>query len=149
MERGVPFREELVTGGCSQQQGGYNAAKQLLKQEPRLTAIFATNNLMTLGALFAIRETGIKCPEEVALVGFDDTSWAPVFHPPLTMVRQPRIEIGITAANLLLKQLNGENTPKIVELKTILKIRGSCSIECFHKYQIEQEIGEFREYPFR
>ena len=148
MENGIPFREVLVTGGWSQQRGGYEAAKELFRQDPGITAIFATNNLMTLGALFAIREMGMKCPDEVALVGFDDTSWAPIFHPPLTMVSQPIKEIGIMAANLLLKQIDGEITPQTVELKTTLIIRGSCSIECLRKYQIRQEVDKFREYPF-
>ncbi len=147
-ERSISFHEKFVVRCKSQQQGGYIAADQLLKQAPKLTAIFATNNLMTLGALFALREKGIKCPEEVALVGFDDTAWAPIFHPPLTMVSQPRREIGITAANLLLKQINGENVPKNVELKTTIKIRGSCSVECLHKYQIVEASKEFSEYPF-
>ena len=82
VERGLQFSEEMVSYEAAQQRGGYLAAKRLLKRNPRPSAIFALNNLMTMGALFAIREMGLKCPEEIAIVGFDDTAWSPIFNPP-------------------------------------------------------------------
>lgn len=148
LDYGIPFLDELVQIGGSQQRGGYEATKKLLQLENKPTAIFATNNLMILGALFALKEMNLQCPKDIALVGFDDTSWAPVFHPPLTMIRQPVKEIGITAANLLLKQLNDETLTKSVELRTTLEIRGSCSLKCLENYKITIETLDFREYPF-
>ena len=128
--------------------GGYHGTKQLLSRSPRPSAIFTSNNLMTLGAIMAIKEEKIRCPEELAIVGFDDTSWAPFFTPPLTMVSQPVKEIGLTAAKVLLDKLEGRETPGIINLPTALKIRGSCSLKCLARYEVRDVIAEINEYPF-
>ena len=148
MERGIPFNKEFAVVGGSQQHGGYLAAKKLLNMKQKPTAIFTTVNLMTLGTLKAFHELGIRCPEDCALVGFDDTSWAPLFTPPLTTIEQPIKEIGITAANSLLEQLKGDDVPNKIELSTKLHVRGSCSTKCKNKYSIKREVVEIDEFPF-
>ena len=88
----------------------------------------------------AINEEKIRCPEELAIVGFDDTSWAPFFTPPLTMVSQPVKEIGLTAAKVLLEKLEGKDTPGIINLPASLK--------CLARYEVREVIAEINEYPF-
>jgi LacI family transcriptional regulator len=144
----IALDKDLVVSGGSQQLGGYYGTKQLLGRHPRPTAIFTSNNLMTLGAIMAIKEEKIKCPEQLAIVGYDDTSWAPFFDPPLTMVSQPVREIGLTAAKVLLDKLAGKETPGIINLSTSLKIRGSCSLKCLQRYEVRDVITETNEYPF-
>jgi LacI family transcriptional regulator/LacI family repressor for deo operon, udp, cdd, tsx, nupC, and nupG len=96
-----------------------------LSQPPE--AIFVCNNLMTLGALRALHELGVRIPEQVALVGFDDMPWAGDLNPPLTAVAQPGYELGVQAVELLLKRLANPNSPyRKVILQPRLVVRQSC-----------------------
>lgn len=118
--------EELVRDGGFTMQGGYEATQSLIRERP--TAIFVSNNAMTIGCLRALAEARIKVPDEVGLVGFDDSEWAEFFTPPLTVVRQPTYEMGKLAGDLLLSRLGGslsEECKRIV-LKPELVIRRSC-----------------------
>ena len=126
-ENNIAFEDELTQMGDFKEQGGYIAANKLLDLSIPPTAIFSTNNLMTLGVLKAIHERGLKIPEDISIVGFDDMPWLSFFTPPLTAVRQPIYEIGKIAAELLLERLKGKATgqyQKIV-LKPELIVRGS------------------------
>ena len=90
-------------------------------------AIFVANNLMTLGALQAIREVGVHIPEEIALVGFDDMPWSSELCPPLTAVSQPTYQIGQEAVHLLLRRLADPAAQfRTVTLQTELVVRESC-----------------------
>ena len=73
-----------------------------------LSAIFVATNQLTLGTLYAFRECGLRCPEDISLISFDDHDWAPLFSPPLTVVRQPTYRLGQSAARLLMQMINGE-----------------------------------------
>ena len=85
------------------------------------------NNLMTLGALQAIHERGVRIPEDLAVVGFDDMPWATSLRPPLTAVAQPAEELGRIAAQLLLERLDDpKRTVRQVVLPTRLMVRASC-----------------------
>ena len=93
----------------------------------RPTAVFVANNLMTLGAFRALHEAGVRIPDEVALVGFDDMPWATSLNPPLTAVSQPSQEIGSSAADLLLDRIaRPERAMRHVILETRLVVRASC-----------------------
>jgi len=82
---------------------------------------------MTLGALHAFREKGLRCPQDIAIVGFDDHEWAAIFSPPLTVVRQPTYDLGIMAARLLIKLVKGEEAERHPgALETELIVRDSC-----------------------
>jgi LacI family transcriptional regulator len=93
---------------------------------PRPTAIFACNDLMALGVLHAVHELGLRCPEDLSLVGFDNLEFCDYTSPALTSVYQPGYQLGATAGNLLLERINGlESRPKRLLLDTELKIRSS------------------------
>jgi LacI family transcriptional regulator len=107
-------------------QGGYAKAGILLRMLPRPTAIFAANDMIALGVLIAIREAGLKCPEDVSVIGFDNQELAEMTNPPLASVHQPGYQMGATAARLLLDRVSGDSqSPRHIVLETELKIRES------------------------
>ena len=136
-ENGIEQDPELIFWGDSGLESGYNGAMALLNNADRPSAIFCTNNLMALGALHAFREKGLKCPEDISMVGFDDHLWADIFTPPLTVISQPTHELGKTAARLLHQYISEGapvNSPQKINLETQLIIRGSCSLDCHEKF---------------
>jgi len=126
-EHGLEIDPDLIREGNAKQRSGFERACELLEMENRPTALFVGNNLMTLGALNAIHEQGLCIPEDIAIVGFDDMSWAASLRPPLTVVAQPVYELGSTAAKLLLDRIQGDDSPiRRIELRTDLVVRESC-----------------------
>jgi LacI family transcriptional regulator len=106
--------------------GGYAKTKILLRMVPRPTAIFACNDMIALGALRAIREEGLRCPEDLSLVGFDGLDVTEITRPQLTSVYQSPYQLGAEAVQLALDRLAQKNTPaRRIVLKTELKIRES------------------------
>jgi LacI family transcriptional regulator, galactose operon repressor len=106
--------------------GGYSKALLLLRMLPRPTAIFAGNDMIALGILHAIRELGLRCPEDVSVMGFDDLDFDEFTSPSLSSVFQPGYQLGATAAHMLFKRMQGNQEPPIHNvLPTQLKIRGS------------------------
>ncbi len=120
--------ESLVREGNSRMNGGAARAAELLALPDPPTALFATNNLMTIGALRAIEDRGLRCPHDVALIGFDDFEWASVFRPRLTTVRQPVYEIGKAATRFLIQRIEGKRRGNAAELllPPTLIVRESC-----------------------
>ena len=105
---------------------GYEKTKELLGQTERPDAIFTSNSLLTAGAFQAIRDCGLKVPDEVALVGFDETTWGALVDPPITLIAQPTEEIGRTATELLFQRIKEpKRAPKTVILKGKMLVRGS------------------------
>jgi LacI family transcriptional regulator len=104
----------------------YQALSQLLNSPNSPSAMFITNNQMTLGALYTLRECGLQCPEDVSLIAFDDQEWAPLFSPPLTVIRQPTYRLGQTAAQLLMQLINGQEIEIPAHLPIQLITRDSC-----------------------
>ena len=84
----IPLRPEYVQETTFEMQGGYSKALLLLRLIPRPTAIFAGNDMIALGALRAIRESNLHCPEDVSIIGFDDLDIAEVTYPALSSVSQ-------------------------------------------------------------
>jgi len=127
---GIAVDPELVRQGDFRQEGAFQAAQSLLALRSRPTAIFASNNLMAIGTMLAVRAAGLSCPEDVSLACFDDFDWAGVFHPRLTVLRQPTAEIGLRAMALLLERLRGAKNgaaPHHIALKAELVVRDSCA----------------------
>ncbi len=126
-DAGIPFEEQLVASGGSRSEGARVVTGAMLDRVPRPTAFFVGNNLMTIGAVAAIEERGLSIPDDVALIGFDDFTWASLFRPTLTTVAQPTYELGQTAAELLIRRIEGDGTalPDRVLLPGSLVIRES------------------------
>lgn len=89
-------------------EAGRAATHQLLDLAVPPKALFVNNNLLTLGALHAFKERKVICPQDIALVGFDDHPWAAVSDPPLTVIRQPAHQVGRVAAEMLSQLIAGE-----------------------------------------
>jgi LacI family transcriptional regulator len=105
-EKGLTVREDWSLASSLSIEDGIKAIKKLMALDERPSAVFICNNLLSLGALIGLQELGLKCPDDLAIVAFDDHPWAQVSNPPLTVVRQPTYAIGETAAKKLLEALN-------------------------------------------
>jgi LacI family transcriptional regulator len=124
---GIALRESFIIHSDFRQMGGYEAMARLLHLAKLPRAVVVANNLMTLGALQAIHERGLRIPEELAVVCFDDMPWATSLRPPLTAVAQPVEELGRTGAQLLLERLKDPaRLVRQVVLPTRLMVRASC-----------------------
>jgi len=123
---GRPDDAALVAYADFRTEGGYAATRQLIASGSPLDGLLISNNLMTVGGMQAIAEAGLRVPDDIAVVGFDDANWATALRPPLTVVTQPTYDIGRIAAELLLRRINGESfPPKRVVLQAELVERGS------------------------
>jgi LacI family transcriptional regulator len=126
-ESGIEHEASLVVRGDFSELSGYGAVSQLLELEPRPTAIFAANDSMAIGALSALREAGLRVPDDVAVAGFDDIPLARYLTPPLSTVHVDISQLGERAAALLLTSLRKGNRPhQQLQLSTTLVIRASC-----------------------
>ena len=122
----VDVDPEYIQEGRFDRLSGYEKTRTLLQLRPRPTALFASNDLIALGALSALREAGLRCPEDVSVVGFDDLEFSEFIHPALTTVAQPGYQMGAKGASMLLKRLQGASPPpQHLVLPTELKIRQS------------------------
>lgn len=123
---GLSVTRSYVRIADAKQHGGHDSTLDLLTQAPHLTALFVANNLMTLGALEALRERGLKIPDDISIIGFDDMPWANLLQPPLTAIAQPTYAMGQKAAELLLERLQNPHQPiSHIQLDTTLIVRGS------------------------
>jgi LacI family transcriptional regulator, galactose operon repressor len=123
---GLAVDETLIRDGEFERETARQATHDLLALAQPPTAIFSANNIMSLGVLQALNERGLRAPDDVSIVGFDDMPWQVATHPPLTCVAQPTYEIGAAAARLLMERLAapGRDAQR-VELPTTLIVRGS------------------------
>lgn len=107
-DAGITPDPGLIVQGDFLEQSGLMAVEMLFTRGKPFTAIFAANDQMASGARLALFRKGIRVPEDVSIIGFDDQSFANYMTPPLTTVRQPSLEMGRTAARMMLKLLNDE-----------------------------------------
>jgi len=106
-------------------ESGHRAGHALLPKRP--DAVLVTNYLMTIGLMSAAEEIGLRCPEDFALISFDDYPWSNCFRPRLTTIELPKHELGDTAVQLLLQRIRGTRTnPVTVNLLPQLRVRESC-----------------------
>lgn len=125
-EAGLKLGPEYIQEATFDQHGGHAKAHLLLRMIPRPTLIFAANDLIAFGALAAIRDAGLRCPEDVSLIGFDDLEFAKMTSPPLCSVFQPGFQMGTTAAIMLMDRVRSEAGPgRHIVLETALQVRGS------------------------
>ncbi len=122
----IPVDESIIRKGDFQFQSGFDAARQLLTLPQPPTAIFACNDLTAVGAISAAVALGLRVPQDVSVVGFDDVPLASFANPPLTTIHQPSHEMGALAAEILLDRLqNRELPPRRKLLETRLVVRQS------------------------
>lgn len=122
----VPVDADLIVEGRFTTESGYAAARRLLQLPLPPTAIVAANDNMAVGAFRAALEHGLRVPDDLSIVGFDDTELARDAIPQLTTVRQPLAELGRTAVSLLNRLIDGQRTETLrVELATRLIVRES------------------------
>jgi LacI family transcriptional regulator len=107
-EKGIKVNQDWVIPSELSLEGGRESMRKLMSLSNRPTAVFSNNNLLTLGALLEIKAMCLRCPEDLAFVGFDDHPWAAVSEPPLTVVKQPAQDIGEIAARMLLSLIKEE-----------------------------------------
>jgi DNA-binding LacI/PurR family transcriptional regulator len=123
----LPFEPILVQPGDWEIESGYSAAKKLLALPERPTAIFAANDMMALGAIYAIQDSGLIVPRDIAVVGYDNRDFTKTFRPSITTVNMPVLEMGRTAAEILLKQIaEGRKEEDEIKVKGQLIIRETC-----------------------
>lgn len=125
-EAGIPVDPALVRNGNFSVEAGYRNAGALLDLPDPPTAIFAGNDLQALGVLRATHERGLRVPEDLSVVGYDDLPLAAWLCPPLTTVRQPLQKMASTAARMVLDLANGTTPPNLrIDLATELVLRAS------------------------
>lgn len=137
----IPYNADFVMEGKPSIRGGYQAALHLL-QKHRPAALFCYNDLMAIGAIVAIQQSGLEVPDDIAIVGFDDIFTASLVVPPLTTVRIQQYDLGKLSSNLLLERLQkGGMPPNAVNFPVELVVRDSCGATRLSKEQ-KQEMME-------
>jgi len=129
------YRKAMADAGLKQAasvgsftiQGGTAATEELLAEAPHLTALIVANNQMALGALRVLRTKGIRIPEQVAMVAFDDPPWAALIEPPLTTLARPLRAMVEAAVSLLFERMGGSRVPPAHPVFQFeLRVRSSC-----------------------
>jgi DNA-binding LacI/PurR family transcriptional regulator len=125
-EHNVPFDPHLVSDGWLTEEGGMKAAEELVRRDSELTALFALNDKMALGAMKRLSEMGLRVPQDIAVVGFDDIPQASYAIPGLTTVHQPLYDLGKMACDKMVDLIH-KKTEKVQEVIPIyLVVRESC-----------------------
>ncbi len=121
-----PDPELVLAGEAFTESEGARLCGQLLADGHRFTAVAAANDLLALGCYDVFAERGVRCPEEVSVVGFNDMPFVARFQPPLTTIHIPHYEIGTAAAHLMLERLrDGDSAPREIRLEPALVVRAS------------------------
>jgi LacI family transcriptional regulator len=129
-KHGITPDAALIHAGNATSEIARASAHKIFALSNRPTAIASGNNLATIGVLKAVRDLGLRIPEDLALIGFDDFEWADCFEPRLTVIAQPTEQIGQRAAELLAERIREpEGTPKSIRLAPTLVVRHSCGCE--------------------
>ena len=126
--RGIPVNEDYIVQGLFDKETGYEGTSRFIKLEKRPQAIFAGNDYIAMGVLDALDEAGLRVPEDIAVVGFDNTFFAAHSRVNLTTVSQRTQEMGALGVNILIESIEGKgsNYNNHVTLKPELIIRKSC-----------------------
>jgi len=120
----ISLDESLISVGDINIEDGYERTRQMLGKNLDFTAIFAYNDMMTFGVMQAIREKGLRIPEDIGLVGYDDIPFSSLISPALTTIRIEKQELGIESVKLLLSHINGNREkPKKIMLDVDIIVR--------------------------
>ena len=104
----LPVNRGMIKAGNYTPASGYEAMKALLQLSPRLTAVFVASDVVAMGAILAIKEAGLRIPQDIAVVGFDDIPLSEFFDPPLTTIRLPAFGLGWAGGERLIRLIQGE-----------------------------------------
>lgn len=110
-DNGIALKQSYISEGDFTFKSGYDAAEKLLMFNKDITAILVGNDEMAFGAITCIQDRGMKVPENISVMGFDNIKYTDYFRPRLTTVKQPIFEIGELATKTLLRAINGEEIP--------------------------------------
>ena len=129
--RGLALDERLLFRGDYSREAGYEEGKRILTLEPRPTAVFSANDIMAIGVLDAMAEKGLRAPEDMALVGYDDIQMAGLPGVNLTTVSHQMKTLGKLAVDRLLDRVTNESghVPKKILIDPILVVRKTCGVE--------------------
>lgn len=127
MDYGIDANKNFVKYGDFSLDNSYNIVKSLIEEDNLPTAIFATSDVMAIGAINALKDSGLNVPEDVSVVGFNDIRLASIYRPKLTVIHQPLYNIGTVAAKMTIDYINGnESEDNIIILPHSLIERESC-----------------------
>lgn len=113
----IDYSEELLIQGDFSIQSGVDAARLFANMKPLPTAIFCMNDEMAIGLLQGLKTEGLKIPEDISIVGFDDIEFSKYCDPPLTTIRQPARDLGSTAMRVLYDLINNHDKKQNIQLK--------------------------------
>jgi len=102
-------RRPVLLRGAHNFRGGFEMAQRLLEKHPKVTAIFAANDSIAFGAASALHAAGVRIPEDISLIGFDNVEMASIVQPPLTTISLPISEIGKAAVDIIVRQISGKD----------------------------------------
>lgn len=123
---GIPYDASLVYSGDSRLVSGYRLCEKIL-EDKKVTAIYVSNNLMTVGAMQCLADNGVSIPDQMAIIGFDDYNWATITNPPLSTIKQPAEKLGETAARLIVERIeNPEGSYQKYIFPADIILRKSC-----------------------
>ncbi|MED4224497.1 LacI family DNA-binding transcriptional regulator [Neobacillus cucumis] len=126
---GLPLKKGNIISTSFSSEGGYNAVKDFLKNENDITALFCGNDLTAIGAIKAIKESGLKVPDDISIIGVDNIDTAQYISPMLTTVHVPVEELGRMTAKILIDRIeNGKNLAMKIELPFSIVVRESCRL---------------------
>ncbi len=135
-EEGLIYQPEHIVEEENSIEGGYLGASKLLNLKDRPEAIFVTSDIMAIGAMEKIKQSGLKIPQDIAVVGFDNLKISGYIEPKLTTVAKPMYRMGLIAARLLfdLMEDEGDGEPQEILIQSKLKVRKSCG----HKDRVKE-----------
>ncbi len=125
-DHGIPLDESLISNGDFFRRKAYQSIWELLSVGVQFDGVFSGDDEAAVGVLIALKEAGVRVPEEVSVVGFDDQRMSPYLQPPLTTVRAPTEEVGKEAARQLIRLIETGKADPLTLLPTELVIRRSC-----------------------
>lgn len=118
-DAGIELNAEYIRKSTYTMKSGYDKMNDLLKLEEPPTAVFAGNIMISLGAMRAVQEKGLKIPEDVSIIGIHDVAFAPALNPPLTTIRMPLYEMGEAAVQKIIENIRGKASNKDMKGITI------------------------------
>jgi LacI family transcriptional regulator len=136
-EEGIDCPEEYYLEEENSIEGGYLAASKLLNQKDRPEAVFVSSDIMAIGAMEKLKQSGLKIPQDIAVVGFDNLKISGYLEPKLTTVSKPMYRMGLVAARLLFDIMEDEqddSEPQEILIQSKLKVRKSCG----HKDRVKE-----------